>query len=111
MDYNSDPHLTQDKVMTRPDGTVADELVRCRTDTSALGRYPPRWVLIWTTSPSEPRRNILLATLDSADLESLVHDLEPVSIDYREVLYHPGEPLSHVYFPVSGMVSIVAVSA
>ena len=65
----------------------------------------------WTSSPIEPRRNVLLATLEPMDLESLADHLEPVSIDYREVLYRPNEPLSHVYFPVSGMVSIVAVSA
>jgi hypothetical protein len=53
----------------------------------------------------------LLATLDPMDLENPAGDIEPVPIDYREVLYRTGEPLSDVYFPVSRRVSIVAVSA
>jgi hypothetical protein len=42
-------------------------------------------VRTWTARPIEPRRTVLLATLDSVDLENLVDHLEPVSIEYREV--------------------------
>jgi CRP-like cAMP-binding protein len=64
----------------------------------------------WTSSPVDARRNVLLASLATEDFGAFAQQLEPVSLEYREVLYQPGEPLSHVYFPASGLVSIVAVS-
>jgi CRP-like cAMP-binding protein len=76
-----------------------------------LRGYPAQQVRIWTSSALDPMRNLLLASLGVEDLRTLARHLEPVSLEYREVLYHPGEALSHVYFPVSGLVSILAVSA
>jgi CRP-like cAMP-binding protein len=68
-------------------------------------------VRAWTSSPVDPLRNCLLAMLTPDDLAQLSSSLDPVFLDYREVLYRPHETLSHVYFPVSGLISIVAASA
>ncbi len=37
--------------------------------------------------------------------------LEPVQLEVGQVLYEPGDPLTHVYLPLSGMISLVAVMA
>ena len=64
----------------------------------------------WTSVRPDPRGNLLLAALTESDRNALAADLEPVALDYREVIYHPHEPLSHVYFPLSGLISLVVTS-
>ena len=45
-----------------------------------------------------------------ADERAKIDDrLEPVVLDVGQVLYEPGDPLTHVYFLTSGMISLVAV--
>jgi CRP-like cAMP-binding protein len=34
---------------------------------------------------------------------------EIVELRAGDILYQPGDPLKHVYFPLSGMVSLIAV--
>jgi hypothetical protein len=36
-------------------------------------------------------------------------DIEPVNLFSQEVLSHPGQPITHVYSPNRGMVSVVSV--
>ena len=45
-------------------------------------------------------------THEQADLEPYC---ESVELRAGEILYQPGDPLTHVYFPLSGMVSLIAV--
>ena len=45
-------------------------------------------------------------THEQADLEPYC---EIVELRAGEILYQPGDPLTHVYFPLSGMVSLIAV--
>ena len=59
------------------------------------------------TSPS-PERNRLLASLSSADLALLQPDLDPVSLELRQVLETANEPITHNYFIDHGIASIVA---
>jgi CRP-like cAMP-binding protein len=53
-------------------------------------------------------RNRLLAALPSEDLERLRPQLTPVQLAVRDVLYEPNKPIAAVYFPTSGVTSIVA---
>jgi CRP-like cAMP-binding protein len=53
----------------------------------------------------------LLATLHPAWQRRLLPDLELVPLAQKAVLHEPGQPLGHVYFPVSGVISMVAVMA
>lgn len=63
-------------------------------------------------SPSyDPRRNGLLGALSEEDLRVLSAHLEFVSLDKRHVLERPGEDISQIYFPLSGLGSIVAVGS
>lgn len=61
------------------------------------------------TSPpaDDPKQNRILAGLRDADYFRLVDDLERVPLKLGQVLSEPGGPLDHVYFPTSGIVSMV----
>lgn len=60
--------------------------------------------------PARPDiRNRLLAALPGQDYQRLARHLEPVSLTPRQVLYEPGDPISHVYFPESGVISLLTV--
>lgn len=52
-------------------------------------------------------RNRLLAALKEADFETLLKELEPVAWRAGDILSAPGQPFTHVYFPESGMISLV----
>ena len=54
-----------------------------------------------------PRPNRLLAALSARDHERLRPHLEPVALPFRAVLYEPNQPLSFVYFPDGGVVSLL----
>jgi CRP-like cAMP-binding protein len=53
--------------------------------------------------------NRLLQRLRADDLSRLQPDLKGISMVRGAVLHPAGEPIAHVYFPVSGMISILAV--
>lgn len=51
--------------------------------------------------------NLLLAALPEAERRRLEPYLEPVSLEIREVMIEPGEPIRYVYFPEDVVASIV----
>jgi CRP-like cAMP-binding protein len=51
--------------------------------------------------------NHILASLTKQDREGLLSDLEPVSLRLSQVLYEMGDVIDYVYFPNSGMCSLV----
>lgn len=59
----------------------------------------------------DPRRNGLLAALSQEDLTALSDHLEFVVLARRHVMERPGEEISEIYFPLSGLGSIVAVGS
>jgi CRP-like cAMP-binding protein len=61
--------------------------------------------------PPAPSANRLLAALPPAEYRRLLPRLEAVGLPFRQVLYPPGGPIDHVYFPSRGVVSVVAVMA
>src|SRR5471032_2634171 len=56
-------------------------------------------------------RNRLLLALPSADLERLMPELEHILCQREQVLMDADSSLDHVFFPNSGVVSVVAVYA
>lgn len=52
--------------------------------------------------------NHLFARVAAADRDALFERLEPVTLAAGTTLYAPGDPLTHVYFPSSGMISLIA---
>jgi hypothetical protein len=55
------------------------------------------------------RTNELLAALPDAEWERWLPNLEPVDMPLGKVLYESGTRLSHVYFPVTAIVSLLYV--
>jgi CRP-like cAMP-binding protein len=56
-----------------------------------------------------PSDNRLLAALPAADVELLAPFLGKASFAQGSVLHEPGQPVTRVYFPDSGLVSLLAV--
>jgi CRP-like cAMP-binding protein len=53
------------------------------------------------------RNNRILQLLSRAELRRLQPDLETVQLKIRDELFRADEPISHVYFPISGVMSLV----
>ena len=53
--------------------------------------------------------NRLIAALPSADRQRLLEALQPVSLTVSQPLYEAGEPIKFVYFPLSGVNSIISI--
>jgi CRP-like cAMP-binding protein len=58
--------------------------------------------------PASFEQNRLLATLSVGDEEAFFGHLKPFSAELGYVLQEPGQTLEHVYFPLYGMISLVA---
>ena len=56
-----------------------------------------------------PKQNHLLAALPAADLLRLLPHLELVPLPLGAVIYESGGEQAHVYFPTSGIVSLLYV--
>ena len=52
--------------------------------------------------------NRLLAALPSDAFAQLVGSLQPVSLELKQILYRPNQPIEHVYFLKDGMISVLA---
>ena len=61
------------------------------------------------TAFTDPRRNQLLAALPDAEWQCWSSQLEWVDMPLGQVLYESGRTLSHVYFPVTSIVSLLYV--
>lgn len=57
------------------------------------------------------RINQLLTALPNQDYQRLVPHLEEVCLRLGQILYQPGEPILHIYFPNRAMVSLVTLLA
>ncbi|MBB5695379.1 Crp/Fnr family transcriptional regulator [Muricoccus pecuniae] len=58
--------------------------------------------------PHSHPRNRLLAALGAQELAALAPHLVPVELSMRATLHLPGQPITEVFFPESGYVSMVA---
>jgi CRP-like cAMP-binding protein len=68
-------------------------------------------IVLSTSANSPPTANRILNQLPPEEYERLSPHLEPVTLSRGNVLYYPQDPVSHVYFPDSGTVSVVATFA
>lgn len=60
--------------------------------------------------PGEPHINRLLAALPRKAYRRILPALEPVAVDYGQVLFKAGSLLKYVYFPGDCVVSLMAVA-
>lgn len=58
-----------------------------------------------------PVESQLLAAISQEEHDRLLPDLENVFLDFKQVLYEPREPISHVYFPNNAVVSLLNLMA
>ena len=56
-----------------------------------------------------PQQNALLGALSAAECARLTHDLELVPLALGQVLYDTGQTMSHAYFPIDCIVSLLYV--
>jgi CRP-like cAMP-binding protein len=61
-----------------------------------------------TSALRAPPNNRLLAALPKDEYRQLIPDLEEFSLVFGELIYRPGAAVRHVYFPTSGIVSLLA---
>jgi CRP-like cAMP-binding protein len=54
-------------------------------------------------------RNNILAALPNTEYEQLRPHLQKIELRQGEILYHPGDRIDYVYFPLSGMISLVTL--
>ena len=66
--------------------------------------------MVANTSSNWPRNRLLLA-LPARNLGRLMPELEQINCQRAQVLMNADSPLEHVFFPDSGVVSVVAVYA
>ena len=59
------------------------------------------------SNPVVPATNRLLSALPPRDREHLLANCEEIELNFGEVLYRPGEPISYVYFPTGSYISLV----
>ncbi len=57
----------------------------------------------------EREENSLLAALPTRELNLLLPHLERTKLAFDQTLYEPEEAIKHVYFPTSGIISLVVV--
>ena len=62
-------------------------------------------------SPFQPRGNAILAALPEADFGRVAPHLETVDLSLGATLYEAGSRVRQIYFPSSGIVSLVQVMA
>lgn len=62
-----------------------------------------------SADPQRPEQNGLLGALSAEECERLVKDLELVPLTLGQVLYESGETMSHAYFPIDCVVSLLYV--
>ncbi|MEH2273864.1 MAG: Crp/Fnr family transcriptional regulator [Nostoc sp.] len=55
----------------------------------------------------KPQANKLLAALPASDYERLLPHIKYVPLAFNQIIYKPGEPITHVYFPYHSVISIV----
>jgi CRP-like cAMP-binding protein len=63
---------------------------------------------------SEDRPNLiqnqLLSVIPTEEYERLLPHLETVALTLKQIIYAPNEPIDYVYFPKSGMISLVNIT-
>ncbi len=58
-------------------------------------------------TPQNRIKNRLLSALPSSEYDRLLPYLETVSLPLKQIIYAPNEPIEYVYFPNSGIISLV----
>lgn len=66
--------------------------------------------MIENTEPDAPIYNRLLAALPVEEYARLLPDLEQIPLNYGDNIYERGEKIEYLYFPGSGIISLLAAA-
>jgi CRP-like cAMP-binding protein len=69
----------------------------------------PASALVSAEASHTPRSNRLLASLGAQVYQRVTSHMELVHLPLKKALYTPGTQMKHVYFPVSGLVSLLYI--
>lgn len=72
--------------------------------------YPCDSLRVMPSASTAPVANTLLAALPRGKYLRLLAGLEPVTLSFGKVLYDPGDPIRHVYFPNDSLVSLLTLA-
>src|SRR5438874_1372687 len=90
-----------------PHPTICGSISRAGLSGTVLScTGPPPWEPKMD-NPTQSYQNRLLQLLARADLEGLHPHLAAVTLEYRQPLLESNVPVRNVYFPVTGVVSLV----
>jgi CRP-like cAMP-binding protein len=59
--------------------------------------------------PLQPTKNRLLSALNAEDFALVAPHLTPVDLEKGRLLYDPGDPITTVYFPLDGVISLMTL--
>src|SRR5664280_1911198 len=105
--FNSiDPCRTHSRVLA-----LNGKTIDWRHDALPLGTKADRAQFKGMTALSDWPRNRLLLALPSRNLKRLMPELEQIHCEREQVLLDADSSLDHVFFPDSGVISVVAVYA
>jgi hypothetical protein len=62
-----------------------------------------------STTPRRIVANRLLSALSAEDYEGILADLKAVPLKYRVSLHEPGDRMPYIYFPNTGVISMLTV--
>ena len=60
-----------------------------------------------STTGVDGARNRILEALPAGERDRLVRSMEVIALPIKAVLFEPGQPIDAVYFPISGVISLV----
>ena len=82
-----------------------------KTFFSTLDGYPTGTRIGARGSMEQIEKNAILASLSAPERERIKEFLTPMSLVVGRTLYEAGETVTRVYFPISGMISLVLASS
>jgi CRP-like cAMP-binding protein len=91
-------------------GSSLKIFILCRLSSNTIPQPAAAERLLMSTNQAArpPTANRILNALTRSEYERLTPHLEPVKLWPGEILCRPDEPITHVYFPNSGTVSLVS---
>lgn len=57
------------------------------------------------------RKNAILEAISREELHRLLRHMQTVEVEAKQVIYHAGQPVEHIYFPTTALMSVLLPTA